>query len=187
MDQAIEFVGNHAILVGTFAALLALFVRNEMARGGKSVSAQELVNLVNRDNALVLDVRDPREFAEGHIVDALNIPHAAVAGRLGELERHKERPVAIVCKMGQHSGSAGTVLRRAGFERVTRLSGGMTEWRNQNLPVVKGRERKTTRGKSKQARRKGEPHGKGQPQGRNQPQGKGESQGEAGPQGNGEG
>ena len=89
MDQAIEFIGNHAILVGTFAVLLALFIRNEASRGGQTATAQELVNLVNRENALILDVRDAREFAEGHIVDALNIPHAAVAGRLGvRIEQH---------------------------------------------------------------------------------------------------
>ena len=115
MDQAIEFIGNHAILVGTFAVLLALFIRNEASRGGQTATAQELVNLVNRENALILDVRDAREFAEGHIVDALNIPHAAVASRLAELEKYKGRPVAIVCKMGQHAGSAGTILRKSGF------------------------------------------------------------------------
>ena len=154
MDQAFEFIGNHAILAGTFVMLLALFVRNEMSRGGQTVTTQELVNLVNRENALVLDVRDAGEFAAGHIVDALNIPHAAVAGRLNELEKYKGQPVAVVCKMGQHSGSAGTVLRKSGFERVMRLTGGMTEWRNQNLPVVKGREaKKSGKGKSKQGRK----------------------------------
>jgi rhodanese-related sulfurtransferase len=148
MDQVIEFVGNHAILAGTFAILLALFVRNEVSRGGKSVTAQELVNLVNRDNALVLDVRDPREFADGHIVDSINIPHAAIASRIGELEPHKDRPVAVVCKMGQHAGSAGTVLRKSGFDPVVRLTGGMAEWRNQNLPVVKSRAEKKAKTKA---------------------------------------
>ncbi len=134
--------------------LLALFVRNEMSRGGQTATAQELVNLVNRENALVLDVRDAGEFANGHIVDALNIPHASVASRLNELEKYKGRPVAIVCKMGQHAGSAGTILRKSGFERVLRLTGGMTEWRNQNLPVVKGREaKKSGKGKAKQAKK----------------------------------
>jgi rhodanese-related sulfurtransferase len=164
MDQAFEFIGNHAILVGTFAILLALFVRNEMSRGGQTATAQELVNLVNRENALVLDVRDAGEFAEGHIVDALNIPHASVESRLTELEKYKGRPVAIVCKMGQHSGSAGTLLRKAGFERVLRLTGGMTEWRNQNLPVVKGRgTRKSGKGKAKQARKNKRQHNEDNP------------------------
>lgn len=180
MDQVIEFVGNNAILAGTFAVLLALFVRNEMGRGGRTVTSQELVNLVNRENALVLDVRDAKEFADGHIVDAVNIPHAAVAGRVSELEQYKDRPVAIVCKMGQHAGSAGTVLRREGFEPVMRLTGGMTEWRNQNLPVVKGKAEK----KSKSSRQKNKSQGKGR-KGQQKPSAS-EKEGSNEPQDNGE-
>ena len=138
MTQLFEFVGNHPILVGIFAVLLTLFIRNETQRGGKGVSPQELVNLVNREGAVVLDVRDSKEFATGHIVDAVNVPHTALESRLAELEKYKEKPVTIVCKMGQHAGAAGAMLRKAGFASVSRLTGGMTEWRNQNLPVVKG-------------------------------------------------
>lgn len=138
MEQLFEFIGNHYLLTGIFVVLLALFVRNEVQRGGRSVTAQQLVDLINREGALVLDVRDKNEFGEGHIIDALNIPHAAVAGRIGELEKHKVKPVVVACKMGQHSGAVGTILRKAGFENVSRLRGGIAEWRNQNLPVVKG-------------------------------------------------
>jgi rhodanese-related sulfurtransferase len=138
MAQLFEFIGHHPILVGIFAVLLVLFVRNETQRGGKGVSPQELVNLVNKEGAIVLDVRDSKEFAAGHIVDAVNVPHTALESRLAELEKYKEKPVTIVCKMGQHAGTAGAMLRKAGFASVSRLSGGMTEWRNQNLPVVKG-------------------------------------------------
>ena len=137
MEQLFEFIGNHPLLVGGFALVLALFVRNEVARGGRSVSAQELVNLVNRDGAVVIDVRDGTEYAQGHIAHAINVPHSAISGRLAELEKYKEKPVVLACKMGQHSGSAGTVLRRAGFQNVARLRGGVAEWRNQNLPLVK--------------------------------------------------
>jgi len=138
MTQLFEFVGNHPILVGMFAVLLTLFIRNETQRGGRGVSPQELVNLVNKEGAVVLDVRDSKEFAAGHIVDAVNVPHGALEARLAELEKYKEKPVTIVCKMGQHAGTAGAMLRKAGFASVSRLTGGMTEWRNQNLPVVKG-------------------------------------------------
>ena len=124
--------------MGAFAVLLALFVHNELRRGGRTVTAQQLVELVNREGALVLDVRDKQEFSAGHIVDAVNIPHAAVAGRLGELKKYRAKPLVVACKMGQHAGSVGTTLRKAGFENVSRLRGGVTEWRNQNLPVVKG-------------------------------------------------
>jgi rhodanese-related sulfurtransferase len=138
MSQLFEFVGNHPILVGIFAVLLTLFIRNETQRGGRGVSPQELVNLVNKEGAVVLDVRDSKEFAAGHIVDAVNVPHTSLESRIAELEKYKEKPVTIVCKMGQHAGTAGAMLRKAGFASVSRLSGGMTEWRNQNLPVVKG-------------------------------------------------
>jgi rhodanese-related sulfurtransferase len=136
-DQLFEFIGNHPILVGTFVLLLVLFVRNEAARGGRGVSPQELVNLVNREQAVVLDVRDAKEFGAGHIVGAVNIPHMALGGRLSEIEKYKDKPIAVVCKMGQHAGAVGAQLRKAGFGHVTRLNGGMIEWRNQNLPVVK--------------------------------------------------
>ena len=138
MEQLFEFIGNHYILVGVFVLILGLFVRNEVVRGGQSVSAQELVNLVNRDGAVVVDVRDAREYAQGHIVNALNVPFASLASRVGELQKYKEKPIVLACKMGQHSGAAGTALRKAGFGNVSRLRGGVAEWRNQNLPLVKG-------------------------------------------------
>jgi rhodanese-related sulfurtransferase len=137
MDQVFEFVGNHPYLFGAFAVLLAVFIRNETQRGGRSVSAQELVNMVNRDGAVVLDLRDKKEFDQGHIANAVNIPHASLDSRIDELKDYKEKPVVLTCKMGQHAGSAGTSLRKLGFVNVSRLSGGIAEWRNQNLPVVK--------------------------------------------------
>ena len=138
MGQLFEFVGNHLFLTGAFVVLLVAFVANEMRRGGRSISSQELVHLVNRESALVLDIRDRKEFEAGHIVDAKNIPFASLESRIGELEPWRDRPVVITCKMGQHSGAAGTQLRKAGFENVMRLAGGMTEWRSSSLPVVKG-------------------------------------------------
>ncbi len=137
MEQLFEFIGNHPVLVGMFLVLLVLFIRNEMNRGGKSVSAQELVTLVNNENAVVLDIRDRKEFEAGHIVDAVNIPYASLETRIDELTKYKERPIVLTCKMGQHAGAAGTMLRKKGFENVSRLTGGIMEWRNQSLPVVK--------------------------------------------------
>ena len=101
------------------------------------VGTQELVRLVNKEKAIVLDVRERAEFIEGHIVDAVNIPYASLETRLDELSQHKENPIVIACKMGQHSGAAGTILQKNGVTNVTRLTGGYSEWRAQNLPVVK--------------------------------------------------
>jgi rhodanese-related sulfurtransferase len=137
MDQLFTYIGNHPYLVGAFVVLLALFIRNEMSRGGATVSAQELVNLVNKEGAVVVDIRDKAEFDSGHIVDAINIPFANLESRMDELQKYQDKHIVLACKMGQHSGAAGTQLRKAGFEHVSRLRGGITEWRGQSLPVVK--------------------------------------------------
>jgi rhodanese-related sulfurtransferase len=138
MQQALEFISNHPFLIGTFVLLLVLFIRNETKRGGQSVSAQQLVDMVNRENAVVIDIRDRKEYQAGHIVEAVNVPYSSLEGRLDELKKYRERPIVVTCKMGQNAGAAGTLLRKQGFDKVSRLTGGMAEWRNQNLPVVKG-------------------------------------------------
>lgn len=138
MGRLFEFIGNNVILVSTFVVLLMLFIRNEVARGGKSVSPQQLVHMMNRDEAVVLDLRERKEFTEGHIIDAINIPQASLDSRINELEPYRERPLIVACKMGQQASAAGNILRKAGFSNVMRLSGGMTEWRGNDLPLVKG-------------------------------------------------
>ena len=103
MDQLFTFIGNHPILVGAFVVLLVLFIRNEMNRGGATLSVQDVVNLVNNEGALVLDIRDKAEFDAGHIVDSINIPYASLESRVDELKKHEGKPIVIACKMGQHA------------------------------------------------------------------------------------
>lgn len=136
MANFLLFIGQQWLLVTILLVLVVLFIRHEGKRGGASISVHELTTLVNRANALVLDIRDAPDYKEGHIVDALHIPLGKLKERLGELEKYKDRPVVVVDKIGQHSGTAGNQLREAGF-KVSRLNGGMSEWRNANLPVVR--------------------------------------------------
>lgn len=141
IEQIFEFVVNHFVLVGIFFALLFALLVNEGKRGGASITSGTLVNLVNKQNAVVLDVRDRKDFAAGHIVDAVHIPYASLDQRLSEIEAFRDRPVVIVCKMGQHSSAVGSKLKAKGFDDVRRLGGGMAEWTASNLPVVKGKEK----------------------------------------------
>ena len=137
MEQFFEFIGNHFILVGVFIFLLVAFFVNEGKQGGAAIGTSNLVTLVNREGAVILDIRDNKEYSAGHIAGAVNMPYASVDSRIGELEDYKEKPVVVVCKMGQHSSSAGKKLKAQGFTDVRRLSGGMSEWSASNLPVVK--------------------------------------------------
>lgn len=138
MAQVLEFIGNHYLIVGGFVVLLILFIANEVNRGGQTISSQVLVNLINQGGGVVVDVRTPAEFSEGHIQGALHIPYAHFNDRLAELEPYKDKTVVVVCKIGQSAGSAGVQMRKAGFTDVRRLSGGMHGWQTEHMPVVKG-------------------------------------------------
>ncbi|MFP6806261.1 MAG: rhodanese-like domain-containing protein [Pseudomonadales bacterium] len=137
VDQIFEFAGNHYILVSLFVFLLVAFVINEGKQGGAAISPTNLVTLVNRENAVVIDVRDSKEFGNGHIAGAINIPAASIESKMSDLEAHKDKPIVLVCKIGQHASAVGRKMKAKGFENVRRLSGGMAEWAASNLPIVK--------------------------------------------------
>lgn len=136
MEQYLEFIGNNLILVGIWIALALALIFHRSKTGAQAVGPQQAVMLINRNDGVVLDIRDKKDYDTGHIVDSVHIPHTKLSAQLGELEKLKSRPVIVVCKMGQHSGDACKILRSAGFEQVVRLRGGMAEWRAQNLPLV---------------------------------------------------
>lgn len=135
MTNFLIFIGEQWMLVSALLALLGLFMWTENQRAGESISVHQLTAQVNSANAVVIDLRDSKEFREGHIVEAINIPFAKIAERMNELD--KARPIVLVDKIGQHSAAAGRQLKQAGFQ-VNRLQGGMSEWTGSSLPVVKG-------------------------------------------------
>ncbi len=135
--QLFEFAVNHFILVSVFVFLLFAFIVNEGKQGGAAIATSGLVNLINKEDAVVLDVRDAKDFGQGHISGSINIPYASIDSRITELEPHRGKPVVVVCKLGQHAGSVGRKLKAQGFENVRRLSGGITEWTGASLPLVK--------------------------------------------------
>ncbi|OED44109.1 sulfurtransferase [Endozoicomonas sp. (ex Bugula neritina AB1)] len=137
MEQLIEFAINHPLHVGSLVALAGALAFIEMRKGGQTISSQQLTQMVNQQKAVVLDVRDKADFGKGHIVGAINMPHAGIKDHASELEKHKDAPIIIVDSMGQHSGSVGKTLKAAGFANVIRLQGGMNTWVSDSLPVVK--------------------------------------------------
>lgn len=136
-----EFILNHPFLFGALIVLLVLLIAGEVKRkllGFKDIKPAEVVRLINHDNAVVLDVRDDREFESGHIVNAIHIPFALLDGRLDDLDKYKDRPFIVVCKAGQQSARAGVMLKNRGFAPIYKLGGGMLAWRNADAPVSTG-------------------------------------------------
>jgi rhodanese-related sulfurtransferase len=114
------------------AMLLASFVRSS----GKGVSVTEATLLINREDALVVDVRETSEWSAGHIPNARHIALGQLDKHMSELEKFKNRPVIICCASGNRSSTACGTLKRAGFERVFNLSGGLGAWTGAGLPVT---------------------------------------------------
>jgi len=132
------FISEQWVLVSIFVLLIYAFAFSERIKGGKPISSHEVTRLMNSDQAVLVDIREAKDFGEGHVTHAINIPFTKLDSRLTELEKHRGKVVVVADKIGQHAGAAGKKLRNAGFE-VRRLQGGMTEWSSQGLPLVKNR------------------------------------------------
>ncbi|ADZ92760.1 rhodanese-like domain-containing protein [Marinomonas mediterranea] len=136
IDQILEFSTNHWEMVAVFFFVLAAVVFVEMRGNARGITTASLTDLVNNKNAAVIDIRPTKEFRAGHITGAINIPANKLKDKNAELEKHKSNPIILVCKTGMTAGSNAKELIKAGFE-VYKLQGGIAEWENANLPLVK--------------------------------------------------
>lgn len=130
---------NWALFVALAVVLAALSWGPlvQRLRGIQTVPVSEAVRLINRERAVVVDVRDPEEFQGGHIPAALNLPLKGLSARLGDIEKHKQRPIILSCRTSQRSLAAASVLAKAGFTSPVVLAGGITAWQGENLPTEK--------------------------------------------------
>lgn len=135
-----QFVINNWYLFLALGVVLALLVagplRQQLA-GIRNLNPAETIQLMNREDGVVVDVCEPKEFAAGHIVHAINIPLSQIGARTRELEKYRERPVILSCRSGNRSLKAALLLHKQGFAKVYSLAGGIAAWQRDNLPVEK--------------------------------------------------
>ncbi|MGE0482866.1 MAG: rhodanese-like domain-containing protein [Gammaproteobacteria bacterium] len=134
MQQLSEFVINHWMLVAAFCAVAGLLIANLLGAAG-GVSPESAVMLINREQAVVLDVRAEKAYASGHITGAINVPQAGLADARARLEAYKDRPVLVCCDTGTTAGGVVRQLRGWGIGRAQALNGGISAWRGANLPL----------------------------------------------------
>ncbi len=133
-----------------------------LRRGGgdASLSPLEATQLINHRNAIVVDVRDEKAFAEGSLAGARNIPADALATRAAELSRFKARPILVVCAAGQQSARAIATFKEQGFADAYTLAGGIAAWRQASLPLVQGGRGDTNRPAKDAGRKKSDNRGR---------------------------
>ena len=134
-----EFIQKNIflVLIAVVSGTMLLWPALRRGAGGPAVSTLQATQLINREDALVLDVRPEAEYAKGHILGARNVPLADLAQRTGELERYKDKPVVVCCNTGNTSAGGVSQLRKAGFARAVNLAGGLAAWQQAGLPVSK--------------------------------------------------
>lgn len=138
MQQLIEFASNHAVLSGGFVVVLLTLLWTEFAqrgRGFKVVTTSEAVQMINRDDARVIDVSPSAEFNKAHIGEAVNIPMSGLDKPDKKLTKLLDSPLLVTCKSGQSAQQAAGKLAKLGAGNVAVIRGGTTQWLADNYPV----------------------------------------------------
>ena len=138
-----EFINQNILLISLvvvsgLSLLWPAFVRPS----GNNVSPGEATQLINREDAHIIDVREAGEFASGHLPDAVNIPGSQLAERIGELEKFKGKPLIVCCASGMRSNKACAELKKSGFDRLHNLAGGVDAWVGAGYPIKKAGKKK---------------------------------------------
>ena len=135
----IEFVRDNLLLfaVAIISGAMLLWPMLRRGGGGPSVTTLQATQMINRQDAVVIDVREDSEYGKGHIIGARHIPVSQLDSRTGELQKHKSKPLIAYCDNGSRAAGAVSTLRKRGFENAFNLSGGYAAWQQAGLPVEK--------------------------------------------------
>ena len=137
----LKFVENNLLMfaVAATSGAMLLWPLVRRAGGGPSVSAAQATQLINREDALVVDVRDPGDYGAGHVLGAKSVPLARLeAGEIpNDVLKRKDKSLVLYCERGDAAPKAAAALRKQGFEKVVTLAGGIAGWRQAGLPVQK--------------------------------------------------
>ncbi len=141
MEQLSEFILNNLLLFAALAVVMVMLIKAELdhqANRGSFLSPSMAIRLMNNhSDALVLDIRTAADFKNGHIKGAKNVPLSDFAGSVDGLKADKSEPVLIYCNSGSTVSRAIKLLKKAGFEKVNNLEGGIAAWKEANMPLSK--------------------------------------------------
>ena len=134
-----EFARDNILLIAVAAISGVMLILPSLRRGGggQSLDTLRATQCINREDALVVDVRDAAEVAQGKILGARAVPLAQLAERAPELRKNKQKPIIVYCGRGNQSAQAAAILRKNGYANVFNLSGGFAAWQQAGLPTEK--------------------------------------------------
>lgn len=118
------------------AVVLLVYLGWQQFNPPAGIPVQQAQSIVQQ-GALLLDVREVAEFAEGHAPNARLIPLGELGNRLSEIAAYKDKPIAVICRSGRRSAKAVKLLQEAGYTQVSNISGGIHAWQQAGLPITK--------------------------------------------------
>jgi rhodanese-related sulfurtransferase len=139
MEHLGQFITNHLLLWVSFVVIIILILINELISNkqkANEISPHAVVDLMNNENAVILDIRDQESYKKGHIIDAVNMK----ADEIDEtkMNKYKNKSVVIVCAQGTTAQGAASKLKQKGIDAKV-LRGGMNAWISADLPLIKGK------------------------------------------------
>lgn len=140
MQQYIEFGTNHwDLFLALLIIILMLSGTNLISaiRGINQIGPSDVTQLINHQGGIVIDVREDKEFADGHIINSLHMPMGKIQQRIPEIEKYKQKPIIVSCRSGARSNTVCGWLKKHGFENVSNLKGGVMAWQSASLPLNK--------------------------------------------------
>ena len=137
MDKFLIFLVDNYIAVLLLFFLLFALIIYESRKGGKKLDTSEATRIINKENALVVDLRTSAEFNSGTISGAINLEPDSVDKENSLFKANESDQILLVCKLGSSSSAVGGRLIKQGFENVNILSGGMQGWVQAGLPLIK--------------------------------------------------
>lgn len=134
-----EFIRDNILLiaVAVISGVMLMWPLLRRTSGGPYVDTLQATQMINRQDALLLDVREAAEWAAGRVLGARHIPATQLEARAAELHKKKDKPVIVYCETGSRASGALAVLRKHGYTQVYNLAGGFSGWRQAGLPVEK--------------------------------------------------
>ncbi|WP_045728751.1 MULTISPECIES: rhodanese-like domain-containing protein [unclassified Xanthomonas] len=141
-QELLAFAGRNPMLAMALVGLTIALVVTEVARlfrGYKGLRPAELTRLINAGNTVVVDLSASADFEKGHIAGSRSALPSQFGPQHKLVSNAKSQPVVLVCRTGTTADGAAKQLKKAGFEQVYVLDGGIAAWQQAELPLVKGR------------------------------------------------
>lgn len=141
LQEITLFVSKHSLLslswIALFITVIGITLNNCFSKV-KEISRTEAVRLINKENAIVVDTRSRDDFLKGHLANAINLTVSEIkSGNLGDLEKHKTKPIILVCANDMASREPAENLNKFDFDNIMKMKEGIEGWIGANLPLVR--------------------------------------------------